>query len=131
MDSNELKLRDLEGPARQEVSRPSVISTNLRINGNLITHGEVHINGTIFGDVQASKIVVGEKGSVTGDIVTDTIDVHGFVAGDIVGRTVKLKATAHIIGDTTHEAITIDKGACLDGNFQTAESVNKLPEPLR
>jgi len=119
MSSNDLRLRDQGGPKQQEVSQPSIISSNLRINGNLESIGEVRIDGTIFGDIHAPNIVIGETGSVSGNIDTDTIDVHGFVAGDIVGRIVELKATAHVIGDTTHEVITIEKGACMDGNFQT------------
>ncbi len=117
-DFSGLYSRERREPAQQEVSRPSVIVSNLRIQGNLISRGEVRIDGTIEGDVQATNIVIGEKGSVTGKVTADTIDVHGFVIGDITGRIIELKATAHVIGDTTHEVITIEKGACLDGNFK-------------
>ena len=99
-------------------ARPSVIGSNLRVQGNLISCGEVRIYGTIEGDVQATNFVLGEKGTVAGNVIADTIDVHGFVHGDITGRNVKLKATAHVIGDTTHEVISVEKGACLDGNFK-------------
>jgi cytoskeletal protein CcmA (bactofilin family) len=103
-----------KNPAQQEVSQPSAISSNLFIHGNIITPGEVRIDGTIEGDIEATKITVGEKGSITGNINADTIDVHG----DITSRIINLKATAHVIGDTTHEVISIDKGACLDGKFK-------------
>ena len=46
----------------------SVIGSDLRIQGNLKSRGEVYINGTIQGDVTATKIVVGENGMVTGKI---------------------------------------------------------------
>jgi len=46
----------------------SVIGSDLRIQGNLKSRGEVYINGTIQGDVTAAKIVVGENGMVTGKI---------------------------------------------------------------
>ena len=46
----------------------SVIGSDLRIEGNLKSRGEVYINGTIQGDVTAMKIVVGKNGMVTGKI---------------------------------------------------------------
>ena len=46
----------------------SVIGSDLRIQGNLKSCGEVYINGTIQGDVMATKIVVGKNGMVTGKI---------------------------------------------------------------
>ena len=116
-DFSTLSSRERVNPAQQEVSGPSVISSSLLIQGNLITRGVVHIDGTIEGDVQAANIVVGEKGSVTGNVIADTIDVHGFVHGNITSRIVELKATAHVIGETTHEVIAIENGACLDGKF--------------
>ena len=50
----------------------SVIGSDLRIQGNLKSRGEVYINGTIQGDVTAAKIVVGENGMVTGKINNNT-----------------------------------------------------------
>ena len=46
----------------------SVIGSDLRIQGNLKSRGEVYINGTIQGDVTATKIVAGTHGMVTGKI---------------------------------------------------------------
>ena len=106
--------------AQQEVPRPSVIRSNLHIQGNLISGSEVRIDGSIKGDVQAKNIVVGKGGSVEGNVIADTIDVYGFVFGGIIGRIVELKSTAHVVGDTTHEVISVEKGACLVGNFKRA-----------
>ncbi len=117
-DFSALSLGERGNSSKQEVSRPSVISSNLLIQGNMITPGEVRIDGTVEGNVKATNIVVGEKGSITGNVIADTIDVRGFVQGDITGRVVELQATAHVIGETTHEVIVIEKGACLDGKFR-------------
>ena len=62
--------RDLLSRVRETKSNKevSVIGSDLRIQGNLKSRGEVYINGTIQGDVTATKIVVGENGMVTGKI---------------------------------------------------------------
>ena len=106
-------------PAREAASRPSLIGGNLRVRGTLESGGTVHIDGTVDGDVQAASIVVSEKGAVTGNMVADTINVHGFVRGNIEARIVELEATAHVIGDTTHQVLRVERGACLDGNYRT------------
>ncbi len=60
--------------SRNQATKPnkeaSVIGSELRIQGNLISRGEVHINGTIEGDVTATKIVIGKNGIVTGKTQT-------------------------------------------------------------
>ena len=99
--------------------RPTLIGGDLRVQGTLKSAGTVHIEGTVEGDVLATSIVVGEKGSVTGNVAADTIEVHGFVRGNIDARTVALEATAHVIGDTTHQVLRGERGACLDGNYRT------------
>jgi cytoskeletal protein CcmA (bactofilin family) len=114
MNSNERESKN-----HPEISLPTVVGSNLNINGNLTSLGTIHIDGTVLGDIRVTNIVVSEEGTVIGKIISDTVDVHGFVTGDISGRDVILRSTAHVIGDTSHENITIEKGACLDGNFYT------------
>ena len=106
-------------PARGTASRPSLIGENLRVRGTLVSAGAVRIEGTVEGDVRVTNIVIGEKGAVTGNVVADTIGVHGFVSGNIEARLVELEATAHVVGDTTHRVLRVDRGACLDGNYRT------------
>ncbi len=106
-----------KGPAQQETP-PSIVSKSLRINGVLKSIGHVHIDGTIKGDLQVASVVVGEKGSIEGNVYADTIKVHGFVSGNITARVVEFGTTAHFVGDTTHEDLRVEKGACLDGNFR-------------
>ena len=105
-------------PAQFEAPQPSLIRRGLRIQGNLKSTGEVRIDGTVEGDIKAATITVGEKGSITGNVVADAINVHGFVQGDIGASIVRLMATAHTIGNTTHGEISVEKGACIVGNFK-------------
>lgn len=106
-------------PAQDTAPRPTLIGGNLRVRGTLESAGAVQIEGTVDGDVRVTSIVVGVKGSVTGNVVADTIDVHGFVRGNIEARIVELEATAHVVGDTTHQVLRVERGACLDGNYRT------------
>lgn len=106
---------------------PSLIGENLRVRGILMSDGAVLIEGTVNGDVRVASIVIGETGSVTGNVLADTIVVHGFVNGNIEARTVELVATAHVIGDTTHRDLRVERGACLDGNYRTMGKSRRDP----
>ena len=107
-----------EDPAQREAP-PSIISEGMRVVGDLKSDGHVHIDGSIKGDLQAAaSVVVGEKGSIEGNVAADTIVVHGFVSGDITARVVEIRATAHVVVDTMHDDLYVEKGARLDGNFR-------------
>ena len=121
--------RGPEDSAQGTAPRPSLIGGDLRVRGTLESGGAVHIEGIVEGDVRVTSIVIGEKGSVTGNVVADTIDVHGFVRGNIEARTVELEATAHVIGDTTHRVLRVERGACLDGNYRTMGKSRQGPTP--
>ncbi|MEQ9643792.1 MAG: polymer-forming cytoskeletal protein [Alphaproteobacteria bacterium] len=101
---------------------PSLISNNLTVTGNMKTEGEIQIDGTIEGDVHCGALTVGEKASITGEIVADRIIVHGNVSGRIRARQVQLATTAHVIGDVYHDTLAIEAGAFLEGHCKRNDS---------
>ncbi len=110
----------------------SVISNSLSITGDLHSAGHVHIDGSLKGDLEADSIVVGKKGSIEGNITADSIEVRGFVSGNITARVVEFSTTAHVIGDTIHEDLRVEKGACLDGSFRKhAPAAPAQPAPAK
>lgn len=66
----------------------SVISREMRINGDCIVEGRIRIEGTIVGDVQAAGLELARSGSVKGDLTaTQGPDGEPFViAGEVDGR---------------------------------------------
>ena len=95
---------------------PSILSTDMRIVGDLVSEGEIQIDGTIEGDIRSKKLLVGEPASITGEVIADTVEVFGSVTGQIKARSVILAKTAHVIGDIHHEDLSIEKGAFLEGH---------------
>jgi cytoskeletal protein CcmA (bactofilin family) len=108
----------------------SLICEGLRINGDLKSDGHIHIDGAIEGNVRVTSVIVGEKGSIEGNVVADILDVHGFVSGNIAARVVKLRSTAHVIGDTMHEELFVEKGACVDGRFSKRPITEQHAQPI-
>ena len=93
----------------------SQIGTDLTIIGNLVSKGEVHIDGEVQGDLHAANIVVGESARITGGIVADEVIVRGTVMGSIRGKRVVLQSSSKVEGDIFHSQLAIEQGAFFEG----------------
>lgn len=99
----------------------SVIGPDLTILGNLISKGEVHVEGEVQGDIHGSHITVGEKAKITGSIIAEEVVVRGHVMGSIRGKRVMLQASSHVDGDIHHQTLSIEQGAFFEGKSRRAE----------
>jgi cytoskeletal protein CcmA (bactofilin family) len=100
---------------------PSIIGPDLTIMGNLISAGEVQVDGEVQGDLHGSHVVVGEKARITGGIMAQEIVVRGHVMGSIRGNKVMLQASSHVEGDVHHQALSIEQGAYFEGKSRRAD----------
>ena len=103
--------------AKEKPAAPSVISSDMRIVGDLKSKGETQIDGIVDGDINSHVLLVGDAAKITGEIVADTVRIHGSVNGEIKARSVILASTANVVGNILHENITIEKGAHLEGHL--------------
>lgn len=100
---------------------PSVIGPDLLISGNLVSKGEVQIDGEIQGDIHATHVVVGERARITGSIIAQEIVVRGNVMGSIRGKRVMLQSASHVEGDIYHQSLAIEQGAYFEGKSRRSE----------
>jgi cytoskeletal protein CcmA (bactofilin family) len=108
-------------PAPKTPAPPSLLSTDLKITGDLVSQGEIQVDGQIDGDIHTDVLIVGETAQINGEISADTIRVHGYVTGQIKARSVSLAKTAHVLGDIQHESLSIEQGAFLEGHCRRIE----------
>lgn len=104
-----------------ERNAPSVIGPDLTINGNLVSKGEVQIDGEVQGDIQGTYVVIGEKARITGGIVAEEIVVRGHVMGSVRGKRVLLQNSSHVEGDVYHQTLAIEQGAFFEGKSRRSE----------
>lgn len=100
---------------------PTIISADMAIRGNVNSAGEVQLDGTLDGDIKAAMLIVGEKASVKGEIICESVTVRGRVEGGIRAKQVALAATAHIIGDILHSSLSVESGAHFEGNCRHSD----------
>jgi cytoskeletal protein CcmA (bactofilin family) len=104
-----------------ERNTPSVIGPDLTINGNLVSKGEVQIDGEVQGDIHGTYVVIGEKARITGGIVAEEIVVRGHVMGSVRGKRVMLQSSSHVEGDIFHQALAIEQGAFFEGKSRRSD----------
>lgn len=100
---------------------PSIISADVVLRGNINSAGEVQLDGVLEGDMKAATLIVGEKASVKGEIVCESVVVRGRVEGAIRAKQVALAATAHILGDILHSSLSVESGAHFEGNCRHSD----------
>ena len=62
----------------------NALAAGTTIKGNIITETDFRLDGKVEGDISCNgKIVIGPKGSVTGNIVSENAEILGEVDGSV------------------------------------------------
>jgi cytoskeletal protein CcmA (bactofilin family) len=105
-------------PANAQARKPalaSLIAPGVTVRGDIVTEGDLHLDGAVEGDVSAGRLTLGETAWVQGVVTADSVEVRGRVNGTISARQVHLCASAHVDGDIRHSELAIDAGAHFEG----------------
>jgi cytoskeletal protein CcmA (bactofilin family) len=100
---------------------PSIISSDVVMRGNVNSAGEIQLDGSLEGDIKAGSLIIGEKASVKGEVVCETVTVRGRVEGGIRAKSVSLASSAHIQGDILHSSLSVETGAHFEGNCRHSD----------
>lgn len=100
---------------------PSIISADVVMRGNINSSGEIQFDGALEGDVKAGSLIIGDKASVKGEVVCETVVVRGRVEGAIRAKSVALASSAHIQGDILHSSLSVETGAHFEGNCRHSD----------
>ena len=133
--------RAMAAPSAPGVKSPaSSIGPDLTIMGNLISKGEVVVDGEVQGDISCAHLTVGQTARITGGIVAEDVVVRGHVMGSIRGNRVNLQASSRVEGDIFHQSLAIEQGAMFEGRSRRANpdeqisaarnDAGKSPPPL-
>jgi len=103
---------------------PTIISSDMRITGNITSEGEVQVDGVVDGDVRGAKVSIGATGHIAGAVSADKILVRGRVNGQIRAQLVTLTRTAQVKGDIFHDTLSMESGARLEGHCRRLNAVD-------
>lgn len=105
------------GAAKRGGGTLSYIGAEVTITGNISGGGDIHLDGTVDGDVGCNTLILGGGGRVRGNIVADKVTLGGSVDGTVSAATLTVEKSARISGDLSYDLISIENGAQVDGRM--------------
>lgn len=99
-----------------------------RIEGEIHSEGDMRIDGALKGNVNISgKLVIGEKGSVEGEIQCAYASVAGYLQGKVqVSELLSLAATAKVNGDVITNKLSVEPGAEFTGSCSMGSVIREI-----
>lgn len=108
------------------VNAINTISHGTEIKGTINASGDFRLDGTLEGDIVLDgKLVVGENGSVRGNIVCQNANIIGTVWGNVtVKDLLSLHSTGVVKGDIVINKLSIEPGAQFVGTCKMYQDAN-------
>ncbi|MGZ3753742.1 MAG: bactofilin family protein [Mucilaginibacter sp.] len=94
------------------------------LDGNLKAPAFARIDGQVNGDVTIDEgLILGEKGIITGHVITKELMIYGIVTGNLDVRSVQIKSTGVVTGDIKTGSLAVETGAVYNGNLLMNKAV--------
>lgn len=95
----------------------NTITAGTTITGDIAANGDFRLDGVLQGNiVLTGKLVVGEKGSVKGNVQCQNANIFGLIEGNVqVNEFLTLYASSSILGDIVTGKLSIEPGAHFSG----------------
>jgi len=117
--------------ARSSETLNGFVDSGCTIRGELEFSNSFRVDGLVEGTVRSrSELVIGEDGTVDGEIDVARCLVGGQVRGTIkASEKVVLHASAKVFGEIHAPAVVMEDGAFLEGKVDMAAGAKKAPKP--
>jgi cytoskeletal protein CcmA (bactofilin family) len=104
----------------------TLISEGCILDGNLKAPAVARIDGQVTGDVMVDEgLIIGEKGSILGNIITKEMVVYGTINGNIQTNSLEIKASGKVTGEIRTQTLQVENGAVYNGSLSMTQN-NKL-----
>ena len=103
--------------AEKPSGQHSIIPADLQITGDLVTTGDIDLEGTIHGNITCRTLTLSGRPVIEGSVQADTIRVSGTFKGGIWAKKVALTKDARMTGEIHYETLEMDPGASFEGRL--------------
>jgi len=119
---------DMSRANEKSSSAVNAIGQGSTIKGDIITEGDLRIDGSLIGTINTKgRLVLGETGIVEGEVVCQNALIAGTVKARIqVTELLSLKATANLQGDIITNKLSIEPGANFTGSCSMGASIKNI-----
>lgn len=117
----------LKGVKAAESRTFSYLGSEVSVTGDIVTDGDLHIDGKVTGDVTCGSLVQGAGGEVHGNIRAGDARLAGLIDGAVDAGVLTIEASARITGDIVYESVGVAAGAELDGRMRRRRCNSDAP----
>jgi len=93
----------------------SIISPDLKIKGDLVSSGDIKVEGSVEGSISCRTLTLGDNPVLNCNVTADTVRVNGEFSGQVKATKVVLTSTARFNGDIYQETLEVEDGASIQG----------------
>lgn len=113
--------------ADAEQAAQNYISAGTIVEGNIISHEDLRLDGKVKGDIKTSaRLWLGRESVVEGNILAAEADVAGRITGTVESKgLLAIKSTCRIEGDIITKSLNVESGSSFNGRCK----VGGEPEP--
>ena len=91
----------------------SLITSDIKIRGNIIEKNSIVIDGEINGNINAEHVETYKNSNIQGNITSKSTMIGGKLKGDINSEKVHINNTAEVEGLIKQKTLSIDEGSVL------------------
>jgi len=93
--------------------------SDMVVEGDVISKGEITVNGRVLGNLSAQSVVISETGGVYGSLRANKADVRGAVQGDVsILGLIQIGKSGSVTGQVEYEKISMEQGAELSATLR-------------
>ncbi len=109
----------LEKPSAEH----SIIPANLKVTGDLVSAGDIHVEGVIHGNITCRALTLIGQPVIKGSVKAETVRISGAFNGKVQARKVSLTKAAKMVGEIYYETLEIEAGASFEGKVSRIKGV--------
>ena len=123
-DNNTSIGRKIECISANFKSTPTILAKDLKIEGDISSSGLIEIEGFVKGNIKGNSVIIREGGNMEGELVAESLSVKGKFSGKIRAKNINISSKANINGVVEYCSLSVEDGACIDGQFKQVGSIN-------
>lgn len=111
----------------------NIISEGTRIKGDVISAGDIRIDGELKGNISTKgKLVVGPNGKITGEVDCSNVEVSGLIKGKVnATELLNMKSTSQIEGDIIAGKLSVEPGSLFSGTCTMGTPIPPMNESAK
>ena len=105
------------------------ISAGTVIEGNIISHEDLRMDGTVKGDIKTTGcLILGKDSNVEGNILAAEAEVAGLITGTVESKgSLTIRATCKIFGDIVTRSLNVESGSSFNGRCKVGGEAEDRP----